>query len=180
MKLSTCVAILLTVICLETRSYAHSQKPANRPPSPCTTQAEFKQFDFWVGEWDVKKAGDESGPTVGSSKIEKLMDGCAIMENWESRGFVGKSWNFYDAGQAKWRQIWIDLNGRRAEYAGVYKDGAMRIEGEASPISGPRVKSRMTFFNLSTTKVRQLVERSTDDGQTWTTAADFIYLRRQS
>jgi len=146
---------------------------------PCRTRPENLQFEFWVGQWDVKQTGAESGASVGASKIESHADNCIILENWESPGFNGKSWNFYDLGTHKWRQIWLDVTGRRAEFSGEYKDSAMRFEGEAITGKGIKVKSRMTFFNLGPDKVRQFAERSTDDGKTWTTSVDYTYFRKK-
>jgi hypothetical protein len=37
----------------------------------------------------------------------------------------------------------------------------------------------MAFFNLGPDKVRQVAERSTDDGRTWTTTVDYLYLRKK-
>lgn len=158
---------------------AHSQQSASKPAAaPCESQPHYGHFDFWIGEWDVKQA-TETGPSVGASRIEKLVGSCVVQENWESQGFSGKSWNFYDVGLGKWRQIWIDVTGRKAEFSGEYRDGAMRLEGEAVLANGRRVKSRMTFSNLGPDKVRQVAERSTDEGKTWTTTVDFIYLRKK-
>jgi len=39
---------------------------------------EYKQFDFWVGEWKV----EVSGQVIAKQPIEKLMDGCIVQENW--------------------------------------------------------------------------------------------------
>jgi hypothetical protein len=149
------------------------------PAKPCQTRPENREFDFWVGEWDVKPTSAENGPSVGSSKIESMADNCIILENWESTGFSGKSWSFYDLGTHKWRQIWLDVTGRRAEFSGEYKDGAMKFDGETITGKGQWIKSHMTFFNLGPNKVRQFAERSTDDGKTWTTVVDFIYLRKK-
>ena len=101
------------------------------------------------------------------------------MENWENPGFSGKSWNFFDRGINKWRQIWIDISGRKAEFSGEFKDGAMRFEGEVVTPAGAKLKNRMTFFVLGPDKVRQFAERSTDGGATWTTTVDFTYLRKK-
>lgn len=153
--------------------------PARSQAGPCESQPIYKQFDFWVGEWDVKQMQAEKGASVGASRIEKLTGGCSILENWESPGFSGKSWNFYDVGLGKWRQIWIDGSGRKAEFSGEYREDAMRLDGGAVLADGRKVKSRMTFFNLGPDKVRQFAERSTDGGQTWTTTVDYLYLRKK-
>jgi len=147
--------------------------------NPCKSLPQQQQFDFWLGEWEVKKTGAEDGPTVGSSKIESLTNGCAILENWESSGFSGKSWNFYDRDTSKWRQIWLDISGRKLEISGEYKDGAMRFEGEIITAAGAKFKNRMIFYNLSDGKVRQFAERSSDNGATWVTTVDLTYLRKK-
>ena len=145
----------------------------------CNSRAELQQFDFWIGEWDVKRTGAEDGASVGSSRIERLVDGCVIFENWESQGFSGKSWNFFDRGTGKWRQIWIDISGRKAEFSGEFREKVMRFEGEAILANGNKVKNRMSFFVLSADKVRQLAERTNDGGVTWVTTVDFTYLRKK-
>lgn len=45
---------------------------------PCLALRAFRQFDFWLGEWDVEAAGAK----VAHSSIQSLADGCIILENW--------------------------------------------------------------------------------------------------
>ena len=46
-------------------------------------------FDFWVGEWDVKNA---QGQPAGQSSVLRLLEGCALYENWtDMQGGGGKS-----------------------------------------------------------------------------------------
>jgi hypothetical protein len=176
---NTLPRVIAIVLQLIATSIAVSAQPANQAPAtPCKSTAELRQFDFWLGEWEVKSAQAENGPTVGRSRIESMVDGCVVLENWESQGFAGKSWNFYDRSVQKWRQIWVDVTGRRVEFSGSYQDNAMSFDGEVVLANGRRFKSRMKFFNLGPNKVRQFAERSTDDGKTWTTTVDLIYLRK--
>lgn len=44
---------------------------------------EDKQFDFWVGEWNVF---DTLGNYVGKNNVLKQYDNCLIQENWISAG----------------------------------------------------------------------------------------------
>ncbi|HCT54101.1 MAG TPA: hypothetical protein DF712_16765, partial [Balneola sp.] len=58
--------------------------------APCASE-EHRQFDFWVGEWEVKNPSDQ---VVGSSKIELVSNKCALLENWtNAAGLGGKSLN---------------------------------------------------------------------------------------
>ena len=91
---------------------------------------------------------------------------------------TGKSLNFYDASLHKWRQTWADSSGGVSEFAGEYKDGALRFEGESHTPVGTKIMRRLTFFNLGPDRVRQFSEASKDDGKTWTVDYDFTYVRR--
>ena len=139
--------------------------------------AEAKQFDFWVGEWDVF---NPQGQKNGTSVIQKIANGCGVLENWRDIfGNEGKSINFFDNGTSKWYQYWIGSAGGPARYSGVYSDGALRYEGEPIVVNGVRTLRRLTFFNLDANTVRQFSEASSDDGKTWQTVYDFKYVRKK-
>lgn len=141
---------------------------------PCMYSDSARQFDFWVGEWDVFTPQNQK---AGTSVIQQIADGCGILENWTgSIGGTGKSINFFDPNSGKWYQYWMGANGIPSRYEGIYKDSAMRYEGEAQTANG-KVRTRLTFFNLDKDTVRQLAERSADDGKTWATTYDFKYVR---
>jgi tetratricopeptide (TPR) repeat protein len=147
---------------------------------PCKHDPLHRQFDFWVGEWDVKATGNESGPSIGASRIEMIEDGCIILENWTGAGgSTGKSFNFYDRSLKKWRQVWVDNRGSALDFAGEYKDNQMRYEGETAGPNGAKTLQRLTFFNLGADRVRQFWEQSTDGGKTWTVAFDGTYIRKK-
>jgi hypothetical protein len=147
---------------------------------PCVYRPEAREFDFWVGEWDVAMGG----ATVGASRIEKMLNDCVILENWTgANGYAGKSFNVYDPDKKRWQQTWVDVTGRITEYYGAVKDGNLHYTSE-STTTGPDGKSqhvlgRMTFFNLGGDRVRQLWEQSTDEGRTWTVAFDGLYTRKK-
>ena len=145
---------------------------------PCMYSAEAKQFDFWIGDWDVFNL---QGQKVGSSTIQQISAGCGILENWrDAFGNEGKSINFYDSNTQKWYQYWIGAAGGPQRYSGVYKDGAIRYEGEPAALNSKGAgRRRLTFFNLDASTVRQFAEQSADDGKTWTVTYDFKYVRRK-
>ncbi|HKG20812.1 MAG TPA: tetratricopeptide repeat protein [Blastocatellia bacterium] len=149
---------------------------ADKRKNPCMYSAEARRFDFWVGEWDVF---NPQGRKDGTSVIQRFAGGCGILENWTSVGAGGKSINFYDPHAGKWFQYWIGADGNPARYSGLYKDGAIRYEGEPYTQNGKQVLSRLTFFNVDARTVRQLAEQSTDGGNTWTVTYDYKYVRRE-
>lgn len=68
-----------------------------------------KQFDFWIGEWDVY---DKNKVLIGENTIEKLENDCLISENWKgASGTTGKSYNFFDTSDSTWNQTWVDNKG---------------------------------------------------------------------
>lgn len=144
---------------------------------PCRYSAEAKQFDFWVGEWEVF---NPQGQKSGTSVIQQIANGCGILENWRDIfGNEGKSINFFDTNTSKWYQYWIGSAGGPGRFAGVYSDGALRYEGEPATVNGVRTLNRLTFFNVDASTVRQFAETSADEGKTWTTSYDLKYVRKK-
>lgn len=134
--------------------------------SPCAA-AEYHQFDFWAGKWDVYNA---KGQMVAHSLIEPVY-GCGIRENWMPIGKLGGgSLSIYVPDEKKWEQFWIDAQGSRAFFTGGWNGSAMVITGKWG---GPLV--RMSYSKNADGSVRQRGEQSTDEGKNWTPSFDFTY-----
>lgn len=145
------------------------------PAETCEEKAEYRQLDFWVGEWVVTSKGEK----VGESRVEKLLRGCAVVENWTAvRGASGKSLNFYNPETKKWQQHWVSDRGQISEFLGELKDGALRLEGYSVLPDGSRLRRRMTLLPLPI-GVRQVSEYSDDNGKTWKVAYDFLYTQKR-
>ena len=151
---------------------------------PCMTNKQAREFDFWIGTWDVYPNG--STQIVGDSKIELASGGCMILENWTARGAfpnTGKSMNYVNTTTGKWEQLWIgsggmNVNNPQKFVNGVYSEGAMRFEFEQTNPQGQKQICRFIFYNEGPNQVRQFNEVSSDGGKTWSTVYDFIYKRR--
>jgi hypothetical protein len=162
--------------------------PVAVPPKPFDCSApEHRQFDFWVGEWDVVPNGPpvSSTPPSGSpasNVIQKVHSGCVLVENWDDRqGGTGQSFNLYDRASQQWQQTWVDSNCGLHQYRGGLKDGQMVFMGEvplppASRFQGRRTV-RLSFIPMGADKVRQFSESLNVDG-TWSVNYDLIYSRR--
>ena len=88
---------------------------------------EYRQFDFWIGEWDVFA----NGKLVGTNKIEPILGGCTLMENWVGKGRSrGHSFNTYNQATEKWEQTWVDNSGSVIHFYGTYADNKMSFTGE--------------------------------------------------
>ena len=108
-----CLA-LIAVVHSGIAAIANAQSP--QPiPHPCNTMAEAKQFDFWIGVWDVtpwKVAAPTAAQQMGVNDVHAILEHCAVLENWKgARGGEGKSYNYFDPSLRKWRQIWVDDSG---------------------------------------------------------------------
>jgi tetratricopeptide (TPR) repeat protein len=141
---------------------------------PCRAAPEFRQFDFWIGEWSVK---DPKGNTAGTSSIQLILGSCVIFENWTGAGSIGKSFNIYDVNDKKWHQTWTDDRGTFTHYIGSFTGGKMVLVAN-QPAGGKPGLARMTFSRLPGGDVRQHGESSSDAGKTWTTTFDLVYSKR--
>lgn len=152
-----------------------------QPPvkSPCTTNPVYRQFDFWIGEWEVYGL---KGNKTGDSKIELILDSCIILENWKSSNglYSGKSFNTYNARTAQWQQTWVDNQGGSTEYLkGMYENNKMTFLTNPFPLSKDTIAvRRLSFYKLSSNKIRQHAEISKDNGLTWKTEYDLDYRRK--
>ena len=147
------------------------------PPQPTCDAAEHRQFDFWVGEWEVR---DPSGQVVGTNSITRSYDGCLLVERWEgARGSAGTSQNFFHRGDGRWHQNWIDSRAAGPLWlaGGLDHRGAM-VMTDADPSASPL--NRITWSPNPDGTVRQHWEQSTDSGATWATVFDGLYARRSA
>jgi hypothetical protein len=136
---------------------------------------EFRQFDFWVGRWDVY---GPRGRLVAHSLIEKLYNACAIRENWMPNGLTGGgSLNAWDPNDHKWHQSWIDGQGTGfTYYTGGLVGKEMVLIAQGPTQNGQPGLLRMTFTPGADGSVRQVGNESTDNGKTWSALTfDFTY-----
>lgn len=139
---------------------------------PCSS-VEARQFDFWLGEWKVTAKGN----LAGRSKISLIAGGCALLEEYDTdRGYSGKSLNFYKADAGKWQQVWVGSDGGVLTLIGGYENGKMILTGE-SQNAGKKILDRITWHNNADHTVRQVWERSEDEGKTWSMVFDGLYTK---
>lgn len=145
------------------------------PRYPCKDSEEHRAFDFWVGSWNVTMGGKQAG----TNDIRLILGDCVLFENWTgARGFTGKSFNFYDAAEGHWRQIWIDDRGEVIEFTGEVRDGVMYYTATTkNPKDGSRIEHSLTFSQNEDGSVRQLWKQSKDGGDTWQTVWDGHYVK---
>lgn len=169
MKIAQTTALLGTLLGLTSGLPA---QPSSPPPLP----AESRQFDFWLGEWDVSTP---DGKPAGTSRIELIANGAGLLENWTgAKGVVGKSLNAFNAAKKQWQQFWVGAGGGVLELSGALVDGQMTLQGE-HVVGGTPTVEKITWTPNADGSVRQHWEQSTDGGKTWTTAFDGLYRKKK-
>ena len=154
--------------------FADSLRPCSGP--------EYREFDFWLGMWDVF---NPAGQKIGTNEITSMNDGCVVYENWrDARGGTGSSFNFYETKTKRWHQFWVSSNGNASPISaaadgtpmpmsGSLVNGAMVLQSPA----GVKPLNRWTWSKVEGGKVRQHAEQSDDEGKTWKTVFDGLYVK---
>src|SRR5712692_8138415 len=65
---------------------ANKRPPAKEPKTPKEIAGgnpcgapEYRQLDFWVGEWEVR---GPLGRHLGDSRVQQILRDCVVFENW--------------------------------------------------------------------------------------------------
>lgn len=169
---------LVTLVILSTLISAANAQSGKLPCS----RPEYRQFDFWIGEWE---AFGVNGKKAGDSKISLILDSCIILEEWTSATiqqglrYAGKSFNTYNAVTRQWQQTWVDNAGGSNEYLqGKFEENKIIFSSSLFKFNKDTMAIRkITFTNLSPVKLRQHGEISKDKGATWATEYDLEYRR---
>ena len=150
---------------LRTLEFARGKYQAEKMTQRCKG-TEHRQFDFWLGDWQVYVNGQRGG----ANRIAATPSGCVNVENWVARGLSpGLSFNFYDGGKKQWRQVWVAPGGV-LRLAGTFDGATLRYEGRTGA-----TLERLSFTPNADGTVRQFWQQSADEGKTWTVAFDGVY-----
>lgn len=150
---------------------------ADNPPPPCSAP-EFRQFDFWVGEWDL--SWPDSGRGVNVVTIE--LDSCVIEENFttlDEAPFRGHSVSTYDKNTNQWHQTWVDNTGAYLDFFGGWRDSTMILSRIAADTSGGSFMQRMVWHDITPNSLEWNWERSDDHGKTWRLLWGVLYQRKK-
>lgn len=138
---------------------------------------EYRQFDFWVGDWDVFDIG--STTPSAHVKIDRALGGCALRELYEgANGYKGESLSMYDKSRKVWRQSWFTNHGYMLTIEGRLHDGEMELTGQDRTPDGKERRVR-GIWKAEKGGVRETAYRSTDGGKTWMLWFDLQFKRRE-
>jgi len=141
-----------------------SEQP--RPP-------EARQFDFWLGEWQVTWGEDQHGTNV----IRSILDDAVILENFDGGGLRGLSVSTYNVETRQWQQTWVDNQAGYLDFTGEFKDGRMILQRTARR-NDEIFQQRMVWYNIAPQQLDWNWERSDDDGATWRVLWHIHYTRK--
>lgn len=142
---------------------------------PTCQAAEYRQLDFWVGDWDVTSHGHPAGKNLVTTEEA----GCLVHEHWTGdEGDTGQSFNFYDRGDRKWHQVWVSSSGNVLDLAGIYAEGTLTYRGRSRRADGTVLEHRLSFHANPDGTVRQLWQTSSDGGATWSENFEGLYRKR--
>ncbi|MCW8874067.1 MAG: hypothetical protein OQK01_15770 [Xanthomonadales bacterium] len=168
-------ALTLLMLLIPLALAAQEDAPAGPAAGPCDAP-EYRQFDFWIGDWNVT-AGEQ---VAGTNSIHTVHGGCALQENWQGAGaggISGSSFNIYDQATGKWHQTWVDASGTLLQLDGGLVDGSMVLSGTRPAQNGGTALHRISWTPNADGSVRQLWEASQDEGGSWSVLFDGLYVK---
>lgn len=150
---------------------------------PCTTRPQFRQLDFWVGEWELR---DAQGQKIGESVVRLDAADCVVSETTTVTppllsgqvAYTVRSMSMFVPRRNRWHFRSFDSLGQLLELSGESADGALRFTGENVYQDGRRNLDRVTFSQVAPGHVRQLWEQSSDGGANWRVLLDGHFVKK--
>jgi len=143
-----------------------------------------RQFDFWLGEWDVRnltlsgKSFRDSGSAL--ARVHPVVDGGAVLEQWSgtARGdrLIGSSLRAWDPALGRW-VIWLNWHGGSPAGFSVMH-GARNGERLEQFPPDDATRSRYAFSQLHEDSCQWDEARSEDGGESWTSSWVMQFTRR--
>lgn len=153
----------------------HRRSPFAGPDqAPPCSRPEFRQFDFWAGDWDTYDVGDTSH-VVARNRVTPILGGCVLREVYQQKdGLVGESYSLWDGSREVWHQTWVTNRGTLLLLEGRLEGGRMVLTGSEKMGDG-RLSLLRGIWWTEGKDVREKAERSTDGGKTWTPVFDIVF-----
>jgi Protein of unknown function (DUF1579) len=138
---------------------------------------EEKQFDFLKDEWDAFCRFPQEDGTwsegKGTLKASKILRGYVSLELYNGPLYgemiEGIGLRAYNRETKMWEHTWTDTSTPAYFYVwrGVFKDGKIDLFSEWIDNSGNKVKSRLTWSEITDQSAHWESSRSLDEGRTW-------------
>lgn len=153
----------------------------------------FREFDFWIGEWDVlnrqrRPDGTAWGVTgQATDRVYPVVDGCGIVEHWRGdagQGFVvGYSLRAWNPDSGRWDLVLLWPPPEQPVFftlEGGFRHGRGEFFASRTDADGNEVLTRFTFADVSPVSLRWNNGTSRDGGNSWATTWIMEFSRRDS
>jgi len=173
MKKLLLVAFAITILC--------AASVAQTSQSPCSDER-VKEFDFWVGQWDLEWKTASGDVQKGTNSITRILDGCVVREEFDGGSALplkGQSYSMLDRNSGQWKQTWVDNQGSYLDFSGGMEEGKMVLRRQFTNRQGNEVSQRMVFYNIAKDGFDWNWESSTDGGSNWKVLWQIKYSRRK-
>lgn len=179
-RLPSAGLVLLLVVAATAPAPAQEQLPA----SAVCPDARSRQFDFWIGEWDILNLHRQTGGddprwySTGSSvsRVVPVVDGCALVEEWYGElsfdRVRGMSLRAFNPDAAEWDIAMLWPSPDRPTFGtleGNFRHGRGEFYTEGTDQHGRTVLTRFTFADIRPDQLRWDAAQSGDSGLTWRT-----------
>lgn len=131
------------------------------------------EFDFWLGDWELTWGENNHG----TNRVDRVMDGAVIQENFESDGYTGMSVSVFSKEDRRWHQTWVDSSGSYLDFTGEFAGGKMILSRDGM-VEGKPVKQRMVWYGIAENKFEWNWERSENNGTAWQVIWKIQYQRK--
>jgi hypothetical protein len=166
------------VLCLAVGTLAAgaAASPASSVKCPAP---EFRQFDFWLGDWDTYEVVGDTSTSIARAHVDLIAGGCAVHELYEQTdGLIGDSILSFDPVRKVWQQTWVTNGGSLMVLTGAFREGAVTLEGEYHSGTGKNFLQRITW-KVEGSGVRESAVLSKDGAKTWEPTFDVLFKKHR-
>ncbi len=187
---------LVTLLAGAAPGAAAPQQPATPPPgqappaatgaaAPCAVP-EARQFDFWIGEWEmVSRFLQPDGKWTeekATDSVRPVLNGCALYQEWKGtvagQPLHGISLTSYAPGERQWQQAWSDDSGPSLYVFTGGMEGDRMVLSRQVVVDGKPVVRRQVYSNIRPDGFDWAYEQSTEAGG-WTPLWTIRYTRKR-
>jgi len=167
MKIISTLALSLFFIAnygaAQTETTATATKPATKPPA-CQS-AEYRQWDFWIGNW---ASYTKEGVLQGHNLVVQIEKTCALQEWWHGTdGLTGTSFSVFDKSRKVWNQTWVSSGGTLLPIEGRLIGKSIVLWGNHVGANGIPELHRTIWTPKDDGGILQVWDKTLDGGQTW-------------
>ena len=150
-----------------------------------SSYSQSEAFDFWLGDWDLTWQGQNNEIKKGINKIEPVLGGKVIQENFsslegdEASRFIGKSWTVFNPQTEEWKQTWVDNSGAYLDFEAFFEDSIKGFQRSFINPKGQKLYQRMVFKDINENTFIWDWE-SSNDTENWTLQWRINYKRKSN